>query len=44
MSGVEQTGQGIRYGILGPRLFNYPNPLSGTDMGYYWIRAEALVG
>jgi hypothetical protein len=33
---------GFVYAIYGPRLFDYPNPLGGADLGYYWIRAEAL--
>jgi hypothetical protein len=34
---------GFIYGIYGPRLYDYPNPLGGMDFGYYWVRAEALV-
>jgi len=32
------------YAIYGPRLYDQPNPLTGSDFGYYWIRAEAIVG
>lgn len=34
---------GFVYSIYGPRLYDYPNPLGGMDLGYYWVRAEALV-
>jgi hypothetical protein len=33
----------LRPVCVGPSLLDYLNPLSGTDMGYYWIRADALV-
>jgi hypothetical protein len=32
------------YAIYGPRLYDQPNPLTGSDFGYYWVRAEAIVG
>jgi hypothetical protein len=38
------SSQGIYFAILGPRLFGEPNALTGTVMGRYWIRAEAIVG
>jgi len=34
---------GFVYSIYGPRLYDYPDPLGGMDLGYYWVRAEALV-
>ena len=40
---IVQTEQGARYQLIGPRLFDYDNPLTGTNMGYYWMRAIAIV-
>jgi hypothetical protein len=35
---------GTRYRVVGPRLFDYPNSLSGWHHRLYWIRVEATDG
>jgi hypothetical protein len=39
-----EAGNGTRYRVVGPRLFDYPNSLSGLDHKLYWIRVEATDG
>jgi hypothetical protein len=36
--------QGVYFALVGPRLFGEPNALTGTVMGWYWVRGEAIVG
>jgi hypothetical protein len=41
---ADSEGYAFRYRVVGERLFDYPNSLSGWDHRLYWIRAEATDG
>ena len=41
---TDSDGYSVRYRVVGPRLFDYPNSLSGWDHKLYWIRVEATDG
>jgi hypothetical protein len=41
---ADSEGYGIRYRVVGPRLFDSPNSLSGWDHKLYWIRVEGTDG
>lgn len=33
----------VRYSVVGPREFDYPSNLTGTDFGLYWVEVRAVV-
>ena len=41
---ADSEGYSLRYRVIGPRLFDYRNSISGWDHKYYWIRVEATDG
>jgi hypothetical protein len=32
---------GVRYSVVGPRLWDYENSLTGTNFGRYWVHVTA---
>lgn len=41
---ADSEGYSLRYRVIGPRVFDYPNSISGWDHKLYWIRVEATDG
>jgi hypothetical protein len=41
---ADSEGYSLRYRVVGPRLFDYPNSLSGWEHQLYWVRVEATDG
>jgi len=35
--------QGVKYSVVGPRLFDYVSSVSGVGMSRYWIDVQAVV-
>jgi hypothetical protein len=33
----------VRYQVVGPRLWDYPSALTGTDFTRYWVRVDAVL-
>lgn len=31
----------VRYSVVGPRMWDYPNTITGTSFGRYWVKVTA---